>query len=79
MSKRCETNEVGYFGECIACNADQGQTCLPILPPMKHQTAVRKRYAYERARRLYRELHPLGPVAVTEKPDERTEYRPRPR
>jgi hypothetical protein len=42
--------------------------------PMSHLTAVRKQRAYERARRLWRELHPLGPVAVVEKPDERSQY-----
>lgn len=25
--KRCETNLVGASGECLACDADQGETC----------------------------------------------------
>lgn len=25
--RRCETNVVGLFGECLACGADQGEVC----------------------------------------------------
>jgi hypothetical protein len=30
--RRCNTNYVGLYGECLACNADQGEACLSPQP-----------------------------------------------
>ena len=65
--KRCETNEVGAFGECIFCDADQGEACRPTVRPLSVLGAKRKNTAYSRARAAWRAEHPLGPVEVTEK------------
>lgn len=27
MPRRCDTNQVGGMGECMACDADQGVSC----------------------------------------------------
>lgn len=27
MPRRCDTNQVGASGECLACEADQGEHC----------------------------------------------------
>ena len=28
--RRCEVNQVGLFGECLACGAWQGEACLEL-------------------------------------------------
>jgi hypothetical protein len=35
-SRRCETNQVGASGECLHCNAEQGETCRSQRPGEYH-------------------------------------------
>jgi len=32
MWRRCDTNVVGASGECLACDAEQGETCRAKRP-----------------------------------------------
>jgi hypothetical protein len=60
--KRCETDEVGYFGECLFCNADQGQACLPPIRMLTIAEAQERQRAYEAQRVKHRLEHPLKPA-----------------
>lgn len=33
MPRRCDTNQIGAAGECLACDAEQGVACRATNPP----------------------------------------------